>query len=122
MSLVFRIILIVVSLLTTFFILRRIRQSKVQIEDSIFWIVFSFLLIILSVFPQIADFCSSLLGIYSTVNFIFLVVIFVLIVKIFLMTIRISQLDTKVRTLTQKFAIEEKRKEEFQDAESEKND
>ena len=31
-----RVVLIVVSILTTFMIMRKIRQSKLQIEDSIF--------------------------------------------------------------------------------------
>ena len=39
MSTVFRVILIVVSLLTTFYILKKIRQSKLQIEYAIFWIL-----------------------------------------------------------------------------------
>ena len=33
-----RVVLIVVSILTTFMIMRKIRQSKLQIEDSIFWL------------------------------------------------------------------------------------
>ena len=41
MTPVFRIILIVVSLLTTFYILKKIRQSKLQIEYAIFWILFA---------------------------------------------------------------------------------
>ena len=36
-----RVVLIVVSILTTFMIMRKIRQSKLQIEDSIFWLGFS---------------------------------------------------------------------------------
>lgn len=106
MSLLFRMVLIFVSLLTTYYMLKKIRQSKVQIEDSIFWIVFSSLLLIFSVFPSLADYCTQLLGIYSTVNFIFLFVIFVLIIKLFLMTVRVSQMDNKMRELTQKIAID----------------
>lgn len=112
MSLSLRIILILASLLTMFFMMKRIRQSKVQIEDSIFWIIFSFILIVVSIFPMIADWLTGLLGIYSTVNFVFLLVIFILLMKVFLMTIRISQLDTKVRELTQKIAIDENQREQ----------
>ena len=38
---IIRICLIVGSLFTAGFILRRVRLSKVQIEDTIFWLVFS---------------------------------------------------------------------------------
>lgn len=110
MSIVFRIILIAASLLTMFFMMRKIRQSKIQIEDSIFWVVFSFILLVISIFPGIADALTKLLGIYSTVNFIFLLVIFILLIKLFLMTIKTSQLETKLRELVQKMAIDENMK------------
>ena len=45
-----RVVLIVVSILTTFMIMRKIRQSKLQIEDSIFWLGFSSILIVFSSF------------------------------------------------------------------------
>ena len=48
MSPIFRVILIVVSLLTTFYILKKIRQSKLQIEYAIFWILFAGVLIVFS--------------------------------------------------------------------------
>ena len=47
-----RVVLIVVSILTTFMIMRKIRQSKLQIEDSIFWLGFSSILIVFSIFDQ----------------------------------------------------------------------
>ena len=50
-----RVVLIVVSILTTFMIMRKIRQSKLQIEDSIFWLGFSSILIVFSIFPGLPD-------------------------------------------------------------------
>src|SRR5574344_375941 len=99
MNLLLRGILIVVSIFTMFYLLKKIRQSKVQIEDSLFWIFFSFGLIIISIFPCIADAMASLLGIYSTVNFLFLFIIFILLLKIFNMTIHVSQLENGVKEL-----------------------
>lgn len=112
MSLLLRVILIVVSFFTVAFMMKRIRDSKVQIEDSLFWIGFSAIVLILSLFPSIADYLTDVLGIYSTVNFIFLVFIFLLIIKLFLMTIKTSQLDNKIRELTQRIAISENLKKE----------
>ncbi len=40
-------------------------------------------------------------------NFIFLFVIFLLILKMFRMSVRISQLETKIKDLAQKMAIDE---------------
>ena len=108
MSTVFRVILIVVSLLTTFYILKKIRQSKLQIEYAIFWILFAGVLILFSLFPWLVSMLTRLIGMQLPVNFIFLFFIFVLLVKMFLMTIELSTLENKVKDLTQELALEEK--------------
>lgn len=105
MSIVLRVLLIVISILTLLFMMKKIRQSKFQIEDSISWILFLFVLIIISVFPQIAYWGSELFGVKSTVNFVFLLVIFILLIKIFLSNIKISQLDAKIKELTEEMAV-----------------
>ena len=92
-----RVVLIVVSILTTFMIMRKIRQSKLQIEDSIFWLGFSSILIVFSIFPGLPDLLAELAGTYTTANFLYLAVIFLLIVKIFHMSIKQSQLETCFR-------------------------
>ena len=49
-----RVCLILGSLFTTFFVLRRVRQAKVQIEDTIFWLAAAVVLLVLALFPNIA--------------------------------------------------------------------
>ena len=102
-----RVVLIVVSILTTFMIMRKIRQSKLQIEDSIFWLGFSSILIVFSIFPGLPDLLAERAGTYTTANFIYLAVIFLLIVKMFHMSIKQSQLETKIKDLAQKIALDE---------------
>lgn len=106
MTMTLRIALVLVSLGTFSLMMRKIRQSKLQIESAIFWIVFSIVLVVFSIFPSVADFASRLLGIYATTNFLFLFAIFLLIVKVFYMTIHISQLETRVKELVQQMALE----------------
>ena len=108
MTPIFRILLIVVSLITTYYILKRIRQSKLQIEYAIFWILFSGVLIVFSLFPWLVSMFTRLIGMQLPVNFIFLLFIFVLMVKLFFMTIELSSLENKVKDLTQELALEEK--------------
>ena len=108
MTPVFRIVLIVVSLLSTYYILKKIRQSKLQIEYAIFWIVFAGVLVIISVFPWLVTLFTRLLGMQLPVNFVFMVFIFILLVKLFMMTIELSALENKVKDLTQELALEEK--------------
>ena len=97
-SLVFRIALIVCSILTTVFMIKKIRNSKLQIEHAIFWLMFALLTI----------WGAKLLGIYSSTNFIFLVILFIVIIKLFMATIEISNLEYRIKELSQKIAIDEK--------------
>lgn len=112
MSLGLRVILILISILTFVYMVRKIRQSKLEIEYSLFWIGFSVLLLLLSIFPQIAYWCSDLLGVQSPVNFVFLVIIFILIMRNFVSTIQISQLDHRLKNLVQEVALSKKREED----------
>ena len=112
MSPVFQGLLILGAILMTYFILKKIRQSKLQIEYAIFWIVFSVILLIFSVFPFLVALVTRLIGMELPVNFIFLLFILILILKAFFQTIETSALENKVRNLTQRLAIEEKDRQE----------
>lgn len=100
-----RVTLIAASIFTTVLMMHKIRRSKVQIEDSLFWVGFAAILIIFSIFPKSADILSDLAGTYSTSNFIFLFIIFLLLIKTFSMTIRISQLEAKLNEFVQQMAL-----------------
>lgn len=112
MSIYLRIILVVISMLSMLNILKRVRKSKLQIEYSIFWIVFSILLILVAIFPQPMFTLAQILGIQSPANMVFLFVIFILLIKLFNMTIEVSQLQYKQQELAQKIALDENKKTE----------
>lgn len=115
MSPVFQALLIFGAIFMTAYILKRIRQSKLQIEYAIFWIVFSGILLVFSIFPFLVAMLTRMIGMELPVNFIFLFFILILILKAFFQTIETSALENKVRNLTQRLAIEEKdRQEELQ--------
>ncbi|WP_418668117.1 DUF2304 domain-containing protein [Allofournierella sp.] len=105
----FRLLLIAGSLCTVLFILKRIRHAKIQIEDSIFWFIFSGLLLLLSLFPQIAYWVAARLGFISPINVVYLAIIFLLLIKQFFMSVRLSQMDSKIKALTQKVALNEEK-------------
>lgn len=106
MTIALRVALILVSFVTLVFIARKIRSSKVKLEDSMFWICFAALIFIFSLFPQIFYMLSDLVGTYSPSNFVFLFFIFVLLIQSFQLSMRVSQADTKIKELTQQLAIE----------------
>ena len=109
----FRIILVIVSFITVAFMMRKIRQAKLQIEAAIFWVLLAAVLFAFAVFPPLADFCAQVLGIYSTPNFLFLSMIFLLMVKLFTMTLQVSQMESKQKELVQKMALDAKEREEL---------
>ena len=108
MSIYIRVLLIVGALILLGFMFKKIRQSKLKIEYTIFWIVFSVVLVIMGVFPHVLTKIASILGFQSPVNMVYLVVIFVLIVKLFYNTLQISALENKVDSLVQQIAIDRK--------------
>ena len=108
MTATLRVTLIVVSMITAVWILHRIRKAQIRIEDSIFWLLFSIILVIMGIFPELVSLGANLVGVYSQVNFVFLAIIFILIVKVFQMSIKISQLEYKLQSMVQRYAIDHK--------------
>ncbi len=115
MTITLRIILWIASVLNCAWIIQCIRKAQTRIEDSVFWILFSGLLIGMSLFPQVIEWGASITGMQSAVNFVFLSIIFVLMAKLFRISIKMSQLENKLQTFAQTYAIE-KFKTERQDA------
>ncbi len=113
---IMRFILVAGSILTIAFMMLRIRASKVQIKDSIFWIVFSLMMLLISLFPQLTEWASVRLGFLAPINFVYLLIIFVLLIKQFSSSVRISQLDTRQQQLAQRLALSEKAQEEAEAA------
>lgn len=106
MTLALRITLFAASLLTFGYMTVKIRDSKMRLEDSLFWFCFSALLLLASIFPQVFYALSNLVGTMAPSNFVFLFFIFILLIVCFRLSVRLSQLDTKLRELTQQLAIE----------------
>lgn len=108
MSGALRILVILGAVFLMVFMIKKIRQAKVKIEYTVFWIIFSGILVLMGIFPQLFYWVSELLGFQAPINMIYLVIIFVLIVKLFLISVQISQLENKVDSLTQQVAIDRK--------------
>ncbi|WP_283270948.1 DUF2304 domain-containing protein [Streptococcus dysgalactiae] len=103
-----QLILIVVAFLTTLFMIDSIRKSKILIEDSFFWLFFSLIILLLSIFPGMAVFFSDLLGFESPANFVFLSIIFLLIINQFFITKKLSLTEIKLKKTIKYLALKEK--------------
>ena len=105
MSVLLRLFLIAGSLISFIYILRKIKKSKMQIEDSIVWILWSIALFIVSIFPMPIIYLSELLKVQSAANFVFLLVGFYSYYRIFSMATQISQLKEKNKDVVQKVSL-----------------
>ena len=114
-----RIVLFVGSALSFFIVVRNIKKRKIRMEDGIFWIVIGFMLVILSIFPQIAVWLAGVFGVQSASNFVFLLVIFLLGAHQFTLSIKISGLNVKLSELVQNEAVTDMLERESGKAEKE---
>lgn len=105
MTLTLRIVLIVASVIVTFYALRKIKKAQLDIDDAFYWIMFSVMLIVMSVFPEISIYLAGLLGIESPANFVFMFVIFILLMKLFTNSIELSVQKHRLNNLIQKIAL-----------------
>ena len=105
MSRELRIVLLIAAILTTAWILRKIRKLKVKMDDAIFWIVFAVILLIVGLFPEFTYWLTRCLRMQSPANLVFLIIIFLLIEKIFTLSITVSQLEDKLNTLSTEIAL-----------------
>jgi hypothetical protein len=106
MSLDLRILLIGASVIMVLSVVLRIRKSKFQIRDGVFWFLLSALFLVMSIFPQAVIGLSRLIGIESPANLVFLGIIAIVLVKNFLLSAKISQLEYNLMKLTQHTMVE----------------
>lgn len=107
MSTTLRLLLIFASLFANIIVIKRIRKSKLQIDDAVFWLIFSLIILIVAIFPSIIYILADLSGIQSPANLLYLFIIAILLMKTFFMSIKISLLEDKIKKLTQKISLDE---------------
>lgn len=100
------IVLLAVSFLTAVFMIRKVRREQFLIQDTLYWIFFCLVLIVLSVFPGVSVFFADLLGFQEPQNFVFVAIIFLLLIKIFLLSVKTSVLESKLNELIETYAID----------------
>ncbi|MCR5742165.1 MAG: DUF2304 domain-containing protein [Lachnospiraceae bacterium] len=109
MSPTMRVLLLVAAVFMAIYVGRKLRRSQFQINDSMFWIIMAFVLVLFAVFPQIAEWAADVVGVESPANLVYLVMIFLMMVRIFLLTIRVSQLEDKLKNLAEEVALKDEK-------------
>ena len=111
MSTITRLGLLVGSILVAIYFLLKVRKGKIEINHILYWIFFSIMLLFMAAFPQVPIWLAVKLGFVSPINFVFMVIIFLLLIKIFLMSIDMANLENKIKTLSQRIAIDKNESE-----------
>lgn len=107
MSITLRIILIVCSILSFLFSIKRIKQAKLKVTNLVVWMLGSLMLILMSVFAGAVEWVSTQLGFMAPVNFVFFIIIGFLLVQVFIDNIRISALNEKIKDINHYIALKE---------------
>lgn len=107
MTLTLRIILIICSLIAFIVCIKKVKQSKMRVADSIIWVIGAFILILMSIFSNAVEWISTKLGFIAPVNFVFLVVIGFLLIENFVSNIKIAILSEKLKDLNHAIALKE---------------
>ena len=112
MSLTLRIFLIICSIISFILCIKRIKQEKLKITNSVVWLLGSFCLIVMSIFSDGVAWISILLGFMAPVNFVFLVIIAFLLIQVFIDNIRICILNEKIKDIAHYIALDEYKKDD----------
>ena len=106
MTAILRVLLIVLSIIAFILCIKKIKQSKLKVANSVIWMVGSITLIFMSIFDNVVEYIASRLGFVAPVNFVFLVIIAFLLIQNFIDNIRISTLSEKIKDLNHYIALE----------------
>jgi hypothetical protein len=106
MTVLFRSLLVICAFFACYVIVKNVRKSRLIISDCIYWVLFSFAMIVLAIFPGIANYLAELLGIVSPINLVYLVIIGLLLLKTFKQSIRISELEIKIKNIIQAVTLD----------------
>lgn len=107
MSITLRVILIISSFISFFLCVKKIKQSKLKVENAVTWMVGSIILILMSIFSNAVSWLSTKLGFVAPVNFVFLVIIAFLLIQAFIDNLHITELNEKIKDLNHYIALKE---------------
>lgn len=118
MSVTLRVLLIIGSFLSFYLCVKKIKQSKLKVENSVTWMVGSIILILMSIFSNGVAWLSQKLGFMAPVNFVFFIIIIFLLIQTFIDNLHITELNEKIKDLDHYIALKEHSDKEKQKVEN----
>lgn len=104
-----QIVLIIAIVVYFVIILYFLKKRALELKYTLIWLVAGAAMLVLVVFPQLMTWIIRALGIQSSMNGLYIALIAFIIMILMTLTSIVSRLAYKAKTLTQEFALLEKR-------------
>lgn len=111
MNLQLQAILMILCALFLIYLIHKIQTNVLDLRYTLVWIALDIALIILSCFPKLLEVTSRILGITTPINAVFFFGFIFSIIIMFVLTIAISRASNRIKTLSQRIALLEKKTE-----------
>lgn len=113
MGIGFSLMIIIGTLFTMVFVLRKIRKSDLQIEFAVSWIIWVFIMLIIALVPNQVYSLAIRVGFTSGSDAVLLLLIVFLLINVFNLTLMNSKLQQQNQKLAMKIALDEFQEEEI---------
>lgn len=103
------------------YIINMVRKKALELRYSLTWLGVGICILILTLFPQIMNKISAIMGIASPMNMLFFLGFCFSLTIIFSLTISVSKMSIQIKDLTQEIALYKKEQNEKMDEIEKKN-
>ena len=111
-----RILLMIVGTLIFVSVLKFIRNGKLPIKYSLFWIAAAVLIFLVGAVPKLIGKLTGLIGFETTSNFVIGVILSILLVISLILTIIVSKRNNQIKLLIQEVSLLKKKvKEKYEE-------
>lgn len=100
-----RILLVIGAVFAFVVVCHQVKKGRVLVEDSVFWVVVSIIILFIALFTDPIISLAHLLGFMSASNFVYFAVIVMLLWKVFTNSSEISRLKARLNELAQEVAL-----------------
>ena len=97
------------------YIINMVRKKALELRYSLTWLGVGICILILTLFPQIMNKISAIMGIASQMNMLFFLGFCFSLTIIFSLTISVSKMSIQIKDLTQEIALYKKEQNEKMD-------
>lgn len=104
-----QIVAVAASVLFLIMMVYMLKKNRLALKYSLLWLFSGIVMLVLSLFPQVLDSVSELVGVYSSVNALFAVMLLCGLILMISFTMIISREKAEIVRLTQEVAILENR-------------